>query len=159
MALDLETLAQVQFVMGTIEDTVASLRQAADLYATIDLPDRAASVLVSLTNVLENAERAEEALTVHASVVELQPNEGVWRRNYANSLINLNRFDEAAVQLDEAERLDPDAPYLALRRAELARAHGDRDAAAQWAQEALRRQPGWEDAQEILAWASNETTP
>lgn len=61
--------------------------------------------------------------------------------------------------MDEAERLDAEAPYLALRRAALARAHGDRDAAVQWAHEALRRQPDWEDAQKILAWASNETTP
>ncbi len=158
VALDLETLAQAQVVMSHTDDAVASLRQAADLYATIDLPDRAASALNTLANALENAERAEEALTVYASVVALQPNEGMWRRNYANSLIKLGRLDEAAVQLDEAERFDSAAPYLALRRAELAKARTDHLTAAEWAQEALRRQPDWKEAQEILAWASGEMT-
>jgi hypothetical protein len=58
--------------------------------------------------------------------------------------------------LDVAEQLEPEAPYLALRRAELAKARGDRTAAARWAQEALARQPGWDEAQALLAWASQE---
>lgn len=156
VALDLETLAQAQLALDDIERAMTSLRKAADLYAEIALLDRAASALTGLGDILDNAGRKEDALAVYAAIVALLPTEAMWRRNYANSLINLNRLDEAAGELDEAERLDPGAPYLALRRAELARAREDRGAAAQWAQEALRRQPDWEEAQEILTWATNE---
>lgn len=77
------------------------------------------------------------------------------RRNYANSLIALGRLDEAATQLAAAAELEPDAPYLALRRAELAKARGDRDEATRWATEALRRQPDWDEAQALLTWAAD----
>jgi predicted Zn-dependent protease len=85
--------------------------------------------------------------------VALSPNEVMLRRNYANSLITLGRLDEAAAQLDVAEKLEPDAPYLALRWAELARARGNRADALKWAQEALRRRPDWDEAQTVLSWA------
>jgi hypothetical protein len=52
--------------------------------------------------------------------------------------------------LDAAEALDPDALYLALRRAELAKARGDQPEAERWADEALRRQPDWDEAQALL---------
>ncbi|QLQ06279.1 MAG: hypothetical protein HZY76_09670 [Anaerolineae bacterium] len=47
------------------------------------------------------------------------------RRNYVNHLISHSMLDEAAIHLDAAARIEPDALYLALRRAELAKAHGD----------------------------------
>ena len=75
------------------------------------------------------------------------------RRNYANTLIELERFTEVTAQLNEAGRLEPDSPYLALHWAELAKAQGDRPLALHWAAEALRRQPGWEEAEEIGRWA------
>jgi len=50
--------------------------------------------------------------------------------------------------------LEPDAAYLALRRAELAQARGDRAEALRWAQEALRRRPGWEEAEQIATAAN-----
>ncbi len=78
------------------------------------------------------------------------------RRNYANTLIHLQSLDEAAAQLDAAEALEPDAPYLALRRAELAKARDERDEAARWAREALRRQPGWDEAEALQRWAAGE---
>jgi len=77
------------------------------------------------------------------------------RRNYANSLLVLGRLDEAAAQLDAAEGLEPDSPYLALRRAELAKARDDRETVVRWAQEALRRQPDWDEAQQLLDWAGS----
>ena len=68
------------------------------------------------------------------------------RRNYADSLIRADRLDEAARQLDVAEKLEPDAPLLALHRAELAKARGDRVGMRRWAEETLRRQPGMQEA-------------
>lgn len=90
------------------------------------------------------------AAVAYAQAVALAPDQAMLRRNYANSLIALGRLDEAGVQLDAAEALDPASPYLALRRAELAKARGDREDAIRWAQEALRRQPGWDEAEKVL---------
>jgi tetratricopeptide (TPR) repeat protein len=90
------------------------------------------------------------AADAYAQAVAIAPDRAMLRRNYANSLITLDRLNEAAAQLDIAERLDPDAAYLALRRAELAKTRGDTADALRWAEEALRRQPGWDEAQQIL---------
>jgi tetratricopeptide (TPR) repeat protein len=95
------------------------------------------------------------AAEAYAEAVALAPDQPMLRRNYANSLIALGRLDDAAAQLDAAERLDPASPYLALRRAELAKARGDRPAAARWAQEALRRHGDWDEAQAVLHWAES----
>lgn len=75
------------------------------------------------------------------------------RRGFAAELLSLQRLDEAETQLAAAEALDPDSPYLALRRAQLSQARGNRADAARWAAEALRRQPGWDEAQALLDWA------
>jgi tetratricopeptide (TPR) repeat protein len=153
VALDCETLAEALAGAGETEAAVGALRRAVANYAEINLLDRAASALTQLAGVLDDADRKEEACPIYASIVELQPDEAMWRRNYADSLIKLGRLDEATAQLDAAEALDPESPYLALRRAELAKARGDREGAARWAQEALRRRPDWDEAQAVLAWA------
>jgi hypothetical protein len=59
-------------------------------------------------------------------------------------------LDDAARQLDAAEKLEPAAPLLALHRAELAKARGDRVSARRWAEETLRRQPGMKEALALL---------
>ncbi len=93
------------------------------------------------------------AAEAYAQAVALAPDQAMLRRNYANTLIALGRLEEAGAQLDAAEALEPDAPYLALRRAELAKARDDREAARRWAEEALRRRPDWDEAQAVLDWA------
>ncbi|MGC8781164.1 MAG: tetratricopeptide repeat protein, partial [Anaerolineae bacterium] len=90
------------------------------------------------------------AAEAYAQAVALAPEQAMLRRNYADALIKLKRLDEAAAQLDAAEKLEPDAPYLALRRAQLAQAAGDRAAALRWAEEALRPRPGWDEAERML---------
>jgi tetratricopeptide (TPR) repeat protein len=100
----------------------------------------------------------EAAAAAYAKAVALDATNAMLRRNYANTLIALNRLGAAAEELEAAARLDPDAPYLALRYAELAKAGENRGEAMRWAAEALRRQPGWDEAQTILTWASEAET-
>jgi tetratricopeptide (TPR) repeat protein len=100
----------------------------------------------------------EAAAAAYAKAVALDATNAMLRRNYANILIALNRLGAAAEELEAAARLDPDAPYLALRYAELAKAGENRGEAMRWAAEALRRQPGWDEAQTILTWASEAET-
>jgi len=154
LALDYETLASACQAAGDSEAAIAAQEQAVAAYQEIGLADQAARALSNLGGILDKAERGADALNVYAQAVEMQPNQAWLRRNYANSLLRLGRLDEAASQLDIAEAQEPDAPYLALRRAELAKARGDRSQAQTWAAEALRRQPAWDEAQAILAWAA-----
>jgi len=150
VALDCEVLAQACRAAGDHEAAIAALRRSSSNYQQIGLLDRFVSVLTTLGDVLDAAGRKEEALAVYAALVERQPDQAWLRRNYANSLINLARLDDAEVQLDAAEQLEPDAPYLALRRAELAKARGNRAETIRWAEEALRRNPDWDEAQKLL---------
>ena len=105
---------------------------------------------------LDEARRHEEALAVFQHALELQPDVAFLRRNVADQLRKLDRLDAAEAELDRAAALDPDAPFLLLRRAELAQARGERAAAAGWARRALASQPDWDDAQAVLAWAEGE---
>ncbi len=156
VALDCETLAKACEAAGDAEGAASAWRRAVDNYREINLIDRAASALTSLGDTLANAGRRKDALPVYAEAVALLPDQAWLRRNFADSLIKLGQLDEAASQLDVAEAIEPDAPYLALRRAELAKARQDPATAQHWASEALRRQPEWDEAQAILAWAQAE---
>ena len=97
-----------------------------------------------------NVGYAAGAADAYRQAVALAPREPMLRRNYADSLIRAGRLDEAARQLDAAEKLEPDAPLLALHRAELAKARGDRVGTRRWAEEALRRQPGMREALALI---------
>jgi len=119
----------------------------------LELNSADAATWAALADAHSNLHAESAAAEAYAQAVTLAPKQAMLRRNYANSLIALGRLDEAAMQLDTAQQLEPDAPYLALRRAELAKARQDRHVAMEWAQEALRRRAGWDEAQAILAWA------
>jgi Flp pilus assembly protein TadD len=93
-----------------------------------------------------NVGYAAGSADAYRQAVALAPREPMLRRNYADSLIRAGRLDEAARQLDAAEKLEPGAPLLALHRAELARARGDQIGTRRWAEEALRRQPRMKEA-------------
>lgn len=153
VARDREMLAAIAEAEGNLEEAARLYEQAAAGYAEIALADRTASAIAEAADAWEKAGRQEERLATCARAVELQPAVAMWCRNHADALIANDRLDEAAAQLDIAEQLEPDAPYLALRCAELAKARGDKEEAARWAQEALRRQPDWDEAQQIMEWA------
>jgi tetratricopeptide (TPR) repeat protein len=112
-----------------------------------------AEIWAALADARSNQGNEAGAIEAYSHAITLDPAQAILRRNYANSLIGLGRLDEATGQLDVAEALDAHAPYLALRRAELAKARGDQAEAARWAEEALRRQPDWDEAQTLLDWA------
>ncbi|MBX3052858.1 MAG: tetratricopeptide repeat protein [Caldilineaceae bacterium] len=154
-ALDYETLAQAYVGGADTEAAMNALRVAALGYIETELLDRAASALTNLGNLYDEAERLEEGFGVYKEAAALLPAAGWLQRNVADSLIRLERLDEAEAQLDRAAQTEPDAPYLALHRAALAKARNDRAGVVQWAEEALRRSPDWDEAQALLDWAQS----
>lgn len=147
-----QALAALLALRMKLEDWRGVVETAQELLA---LDDANADAWAMLGDAYSRLDEEKAASDAYARAVTLAADNAMLRRNYANALITLKRLDEAAAQLAVAAQLEPDAPYLALRYAELAKAHNDHTLAAQWAAEALRRQPDWDKAQEILAWASS----
>ena len=141
-----------------MDAALESYRQALELFRSVGDRLGEANTLAALSQMTVNSDwqqsqeffwQADVLYKAISSIYDI----GVNYRNYANSLIENGRLDEAHTVLDAAEQVQPFSPYLALRWAELAKARSDRDEAARWATEALRRQPGWDEAQTLLDWA------
>lgn len=150
----IEMLKALLEVCLRLEDWPGAIAAAEELVA---LGAAHARTWAGLGDARLNVGFAAGAAEAYRQAVALAPREPMLRRNYAFSLLRAGRLAEAAAQLDRAEKLEPKAPLLALHRAELAQARGDRAEALRWAAEALRRQPDWAEAQAIAAWATPET--
>ncbi len=150
----IEVLKALLEVCLRLEDWTGAIAAAEE---SVALGAAHAKTWAGLGDARLNVGYAAGAAAAYRQAVALAPAEPALRRNYAFSLIRSGRLVEAAAQLDRAEKLEPGVPLLALHRAELAKARGDRAEALRWATEALRRQPGWGEAQAIVAWATTET--
>jgi Flp pilus assembly protein TadD len=142
-----ETLKAMFDVCLRLEDWPGAIAAAEELAA---LRAADAEIWAGLGDARMNVGYATGAADAYRQAVALAPREPMLRRNYADSLIRAGRLDDAARQLDAAEKLEPAAPLLALHRAELAKARGDRVSARRWAEETLRRQPGMKEALALL---------
>ena len=143
----IEALRALVDVCLRLEDWPGAISAAEELVA---LRAADAELWAGLGDARLNVGYATGAADAYRQAVTLAPREPMLRRNYADSLIRAGRLDEAARQLDAAEKLEPAAPLLALHRAELAKARGDRAGARRWAEETLRRQPGMQEALALL---------
>ena len=143
----IEALKALADVCLRLEDWPGAIVAAEELVA---LRAADAEIWAGLGDARLNVGYAAGAADAYRQAVALAPREPMLRRNYADSLIRRSRLDEAGRQLDVAEKLEPDAPLLALHRAELAKARGDRAGIRRWAEEALRRQPGMQEALALL---------
>ena len=143
----IETLKALADVCLRLEDWPGAIAAAEEL-VTLRAAD--AEIWAGLGDARLNVGYASGAADAYRQAVALAPREPMLRRNYADSLIRAGRLEEAARQLDAAEKMEPAAPLLALHRAELARARGDRVGTRRWAAESLRRQPGMKAALTLL---------
>ncbi len=78
-----------------------------------------ASTWNTLGNALHNAGDRDAAVAAYDRAIALQPDEAMWRRNRAGTLLDLGRRAEAAEELVRARALEPDAPRLAELEARL----------------------------------------
>ena len=104
------------------ERLLAMQSEAAALLDWDALRQQLASEYNTLGNAHDSAGDATAALAAYERAIELQPDFAMWRRNQAGTLIELGRLDEAAAAIEQARRLEPDAPRLAQLAAELAAA-------------------------------------
>jgi tetratricopeptide (TPR) repeat protein len=83
---------------------------------------------------------AAEATYVHLRA--LHPTNAVVCMGYARLLAALKREPQARFLLEEAARLDPDAPGLTVARASVAHLSGRHDETVAWARQAVADDPG-----------------
>jgi len=143
----IETLNALVEVCLRLEDWPGAISAAEELVA---LQAPGAELWAGLGDARLNVGCAAGAADAYRKAVALAPREPMLRRNYADSLIRAGRLDEAARQLDAAEKLEPGAALLTLHRAELAKALGDRVGVRRWAAETLLRQPGMREALALI---------
>ena len=143
----IEALKALADVCLRLEDWPSAIAAAEELVALRAVD---AEIWAGLGDARLNVGYAAGAADAYRQAVALAPREPMLRRNYGDSLIRASRLDEAARQLDAAEKLEPAAPLLALHRAELAKARGDRVGMRRWAEETLSRQPGMREALALL---------
>ena len=117
----IEALKALADICLRLEDWPGAIAAAEELVA---LRAADAETWAGLGDARLNVGYATGAADAYRQAVALAPREPMLRRNYADSLIRAGRLDEAARQLDAAEKLEPAAPLLALHRAELAKATG-----------------------------------
>jgi tetratricopeptide (TPR) repeat protein len=74
----------------------------------------------SLGNIYSSLEDHKSSITNYSRAIRLSPKEAILYRNRAMEYIQIKQWRKAEKDLAIAENLDPDDPYLALRRGDFA---------------------------------------
>lgn len=86
------------------------------------LREHVANTFNAFGNAHGHAEHHAEALVAFERACAVQPEQAMWQRNRAGTLIALGRLDEAEAVIAQARVLEPDAPRLESLTTDLAQA-------------------------------------
>ncbi len=125
----IKSLGDVHRMLAEYAEARRRYEQAFDRFLDLGLPNDAVGVLVSQAGIYERQYDYEAALPLYVRAVELAPDNPMWYRNRASAYLNLKDPAGAAADIETAARLQPDHPYLHLRRGDLAILQGDYDRA------------------------------
>jgi tetratricopeptide (TPR) repeat protein len=116
-----------------IEDYLAAdaaYRGAAARFHELELTDDEANAFNMLAGAYEAQKLYPQAVEAYTQALSLCPDRAMTYRNRANTYTEMKDFVAAAADLARAAELQPDHPYLALRRGDLAFKQGEYAAAA-----------------------------
>lgn len=116
------------------------LDTVADAYRTLGMPLDEAGCYNSMASVMSGLKRHEDALRYYDRTIALYPY-AMYYRNRADTLIELERYDEAARALDTAEEMQPGQPYALLHRGRIALWTNQPDEAARLLEQAVAMRP------------------
>jgi len=114
--------------LGRPEAALALWERLVEVYGSSQEPvlqEQVAEALFSEAVVLVELGRSELAIAAYARALVIRPAWGMAYRNLANLLTSAGRLEEAETACGAAERLEPDHPYTAGRRAKLESAKGN----------------------------------
>ena len=98
----------------------AAFDDAAIRYRDLGLHSDEADCLNRLANAYDAQKLYSQAVEAYGRAIELFPDEAMWYRNRVSTYIEMKDFEAAAADLARAATLQPDHPYLPLRRGDLA---------------------------------------
>ncbi len=119
--------------------------QALLLFETLDLPARQAGVFNSIANIYEKQKDYQTAIQIYSQALERHASAYILR-NRALQYIHLKNLDRADEDIKSAELLEPEHPYLFLRKGQLALLRGQYAEAVPLLQSAIKRFPWLSEA-------------
>lgn len=105
---------------GDEASALAAYQDAFERYMALGLPNDAANVLTSQIGIYDRRKDYALSLPLHTQAINLAPANPMWYRNRALCYINLKDAGRALADLETAAHLQPDHPYLHLRRGDIA---------------------------------------
>jgi tetratricopeptide (TPR) repeat protein len=116
----IKALGDVSLEEGDDTAALAAYQDAFERYMALGLPYAAGGVLTSQTSIYDRRKEYGLSLPLHTQAIDLAPANPMWYRNRALCYINLKDSAHALTDLEIAARLQPDHPYLHLRRGDVA---------------------------------------
>jgi tetratricopeptide (TPR) repeat protein len=116
--------------------------KAEQIYRTLETPANVASVLNSKANLFDQMGDYDRAVQTYGQAIALRPDFAMWYRNRASTHLAYGNVAAARIDLEQAAELQPDHPYLTVRRAELALLEGDEELAIRLCERAQTLLPG-----------------
>jgi len=106
------------------------LEKAAKRYRTLGLPANEAGAVNSIANVYDKQKNYQKAIETYTRALTLFPEQTAYiLRNRANQYLKVKDTTNAARDIETAAKIQPQHPYLSLRRGELASLLGNYDEA------------------------------
>ena len=149
----IQAVGDVSLEQGDEAAALAAYQDAFDRFMALGLPNDAANVLTSQTNIFDRRREYDHSLPFYTRAIELAPNNPMRYCNRALCFINLKDANRALADLKTATRLQPGHPYLEFRRGDVALLQKQYEIAGGYYQAFIGAMPRNNGGHFGLAWA------
>jgi tetratricopeptide (TPR) repeat protein len=141
----IKSLGDLDVEIERYTEAEAWYAKAEAIYQAIETPANVASVLSSKANAFDQMGDYRRAVETYTQAIALRSNFARWYHNRSSIHLEWGDTKAARADLERAAELQPDHPYLAVRRADLALVEGDDELALRYCEEAHKQLPGISD--------------
>lgn len=135
------------------DEGYAAARRSAQ--AALALDPRSADALAVMGDLtFFQDKRYEEALDYFRRAVDAEPENALTRQWYSSALQSLGRYNEALLEINEAQRLDPGARSILVSKAMVLMAQGDVSSGQTILQQLVAHEPGYRSPYRFLSFAA-----
>ncbi len=136
----IQALGDLYVAQQAYEKGLALLEEAVRRFQNLGLPAAVANAINSIASLYDEQGRYQEAVEAYSQALAVHENP-MWYRNRALQYIRLGDVGRAAQDIERADRLQPDHPYLYLRKGDLSMLQRDYPDAEAHYRAALERLP------------------
>jgi tetratricopeptide (TPR) repeat protein len=124
-----------------ITEAIDLYEQARSIFVSLGLPGRVAGVLNDLANLYDQQMNYPQAIRYYTEAIQSESKNALYYRNRACIYLKLRDFEHARPDIETAQRIQPDHPYLFLRFGDLYFLQGDYTEAIRWFNLSLQIKP------------------